>query len=324
MAWPEATLLKARQSWALARNPGERLTLAGLWERRGKAEPYLYLLPAMALTILWTYWPILGTMQLAFFRWNLLPTSPKVWVGTENFEHLLALPEMGQALSNTGMYILGTIPFSIVFPLVIAILINDLSHRTRGWYRAIIFLPVLMSPVVVAVIWRWIMGPNSGILNVALHSFGLGPINTFKDGNTALWAIVFIGGWKLIGFSVLIFSAGLTSISKDYLEAAAIDGANKWQAIRHVMIPLLSPTIMFMLLMTVLLSAQWSFPVINALTQGGPRGGTTNIYFLLWEYGFRSFNIGLSSAAAIVLFIGFGGLAFVFLKLSERFSFHDS
>src|SRR4030088_552561 len=119
----------------------------------------------------------------------------------------------------------------------------------------------------------------------------------------------------MLGFSVLMFSAGLTNIGRDYFEAAEIDGASRWQASWYIALPLLSPTIMFMLLLTVLLSAQWSFPIINALTQVGAEGVTTTADFLLGECVFRNSNVGISSAAAILFFAGFGGLALVVIRL---------
>ena len=114
------------------------------------------------LPILWTYWPVLGTVQLAFYQWNLLPTTPRIWVGLENFEQLFRLPELGQAVGNTLIYIVGLVPFSVVFPLGVAIVLNEINGRIRTLYRAILFLPVLMAPVVVAIIWRWIMNPAHG------------------------------------------------------------------------------------------------------------------------------------------------------------------
>jgi len=181
-----------------------------------------------------------------------------------------------------------------------------------------------MAPIVVAVIWRWIMNPN-GILNDVLRaSFHLPPVNMLASPALALWAIVLITGWKLLGFSTLIISAGLTNISRDCLEAAQIDGANARQRIRYVILPLLSPTLLFMLLLTVLLASQWTFPIINALTQGGPRSGTTNVYYVLWQFGFQTFNVGLSSAAGILFFSGFLALAIGTMRLIDRYSFYDA
>ena len=162
-------------------------------------------------------------------------------------------------------------------------------------------------------------------MNVQLQAlFHVKLINFFGDPSLALPAITFITGWAILGFSTLIFASALTNINRDYIEAAAIDGADGLSTVRFVILPLLSPTILFMTLLTVLFSAQWTFTHVNVLTQGGPRNATTNIYYLLYNYGFRSPNIGWSSAAAVLMFLGFAILAVLFLRLANRFSFYDS
>lgn len=291
----------------------------------GRLQPYLYILPAALFIFIWIYWPLIGTVELSFFQWNLQPAVPRVPVGFDNYVRVLTLPAMGLAVRNTIFYILGLVPFSIILPLAIAILVSDVQGRSRNVYRVLIFVPVLLAPVVVAFIWRLLLHPSGGIVNQALEgAFGIAPISWFRSRELSLWAITFITGWKLLGFSVLIFSAGLTNVSREYLDAAAIDGATRWQSIRLIVLPLLSPTITFMALLTVILSAQWTFPLINVITQGGPINSTTNIYYLLWEFGFRNFNVGFSSAAAVLFFIAFGGIALISTRLLDRFSFHDS
>lgn len=293
--------------------------------RAGWLQAYLYLLPAILALGIWLYWPVVRAVELSFYQWNLLPTSPKVPVGLDNYREVVTLPEMRRALGNTALYIGGLLPFSVLLPLAIALLVNGITGRMRTLYRAVIFAPVLLAPVVVSVIWRWIMHPVQGLLNRGLNlAFGIAPINWFQDSKVALWAIILITGWKLLGFSVLIFSAGVAGIGRDYLEAASIDGATPWETVRHITLPLLSPTILFMVLLNVLLSAQWTFPLINVLTQGGPRDATTNVYYLLWQFGSRNFNIGNSAAAAVLFFAGFGVLALVFTWLSDRYSFYDN
>lgn len=288
-------------------------------------QAYLYLLPACAIIAIWVYRPVLTTLQLSFYEWNLLETTPKVWIGLANYEQILTLPELGVALRNTLIYMVGMLPFSVVLPLAIALLIQGIVGRARAAYRAMIFAPMLMAPVVVATVWSWILNPVGGLLNRTLEALaGSGQIYWFRDGTLALVAIVLITGWKLLGFSTLIFSAGLTSINSEYLDAASVDGASRWQQVRHIILPLMSPTILFMLMLNVLFSSQWTFPLINVLTQGGPRDATTNIYYLLWQFGFRNFNIGLSTAASVIFFAAFGALALAFVWLSDRLSFYDS
>jgi len=293
--------------------------------RAERLQAYLYLLPAFALIALWVYWPAVNTFRLSMFQWNLLATTPKVPVGLNNYRNVVTLPEMGKALRNTAIYILGMLPFSVIFPLAIAFVLNELTGRMRAIYRAIIFVPVLMAPVAVGIIWEWIMAPIGGVLNRLLHAlFGTGDIYWFQHGSTAIGAIIAITGWKLLGFSVLIYTAGIASINREYTEAASVDGASRWQSLRAITLPLLSPTILFMLTLSVLLSSQWTFALINVLTQGGPLDATTNIYYLLYQFGFRNFNIGFSAAAATLFFIGFGALALLFTWLSDQFSFYDA
>lgn len=288
-------------------------------------EPYLYVLPALLCIVIWVYRPLLGTIELSAYQWNLLPTTPRAPVGWENYRRVLTLPEMGQALANTGLYVLGLLPFSVVLPLGIALLVQGITGRLRGLYRVVIFTPMLIAPVVVAIVWRWLLHPLHGLFNaVPADWLGVAPITWFRSQELAIWAIIGITGWKLLGFSVLLFSAGLTSISQDYLDAAGVDGASGWQVARYITLPLLSPTVTFVVLLTVLLSGQWTFPMISVLTQGGPLGSTASVYYLLWELGFRSFNVGLSSAAAVLFFAGFGLLAWILTRLMDRFSFYDS
>ncbi|THF74723.1 carbohydrate ABC transporter permease [Cohnella fermenti] len=293
--------------------------------RLAKLKPYLYLLPVMLSIAYWIYRPLIQTFRLSFYEWNLLPTSAEKYVGMKNFRNIVTLPEMGTALLNTLIYTVGVIPFALIIPIAIAIMTDNIGKRSKNMYRALIFLPMIMAPVAVSSVWRWIMHPTNGILNQTLQSwFGLAePIRFFSDAKWAIWSITFITGWKLIGFSTLIFSAAMTGINREYYEAAKIDRASRWQIVRHITLPLLSPTILFMTMLSTLFASEWSFSYVNVLTQGGPLGSTTNIYYLLWKYGFQTFSVGWSSAAAVLIFIGFGIIALGFMKLTRKLSFFD-
>jgi len=282
-------------------------------------------LPAALTVGVWIYVPLVRTFELSFFEWNLLPTSPKTYVGFGNYRRLLELPELGRALFNTLIYTLGVFPLAVLLPLGVALLTDNIRGRSRDLYRALIFIPMIMAPVVVSVLWRWILAPSQGILNVALGNFlDVGRISFLGDPRYAIWTIIFITGWKLLGFSTLIFSAGISNVNHEYIEAAKLDGASSWSTVRFIILPLLSPTLLFMTMLSVLFASQWTFAYINVLTQGGPLQATTNIYYLLWQFGFGSFAVGWSSAAAVILFLGLGVLAFIFLRLMRRFSFYDS
>jgi len=159
---------------------------------------------------------------------------------------------------------------------------------------------------------------------ITLKSMGILAPRFLQDPKIAIWTITVLTGWKLIGFSTLILSAANANINPSLIEAARMDGASRWDIVRDIRLPLLSSTVLFLVMMTILLGAQWSFSYINVLTGGGPLGATTNIYYLLWDFGFSSLSVGWSSAAAVVLFIGFGVLACILFRLIDRFSFYDN
>ncbi|KKC32026.1 glycerol-3-phosphate ABC transporter permease [Devosia psychrophila] len=286
--------------------------------------PWLYLAPALITLVVWIYWPLVDALRLSFFQWNMLPNSPQLFVGWENYQRIFALPKFWQALRNTGVYILGLLPLAVLIPLGIAIYTHDLPERSRNIYRAIIFVPMIIAPVVGAAVWRWLLDPSYGLANQMIKGVGLDPVKFLSDPNVAIWTIIVITGWKLMGFSTLILSAANANINPTLIEAARMDGASKWEVIRDIRLPLLSSTVLFLVVMTILLGAQWSFTYINVLTGGGPLGSTTNIYYLLWDFGFSTMSVGWGSASAVILFLGFGVIAFVLFRLIDRYSFHDN
>ncbi|NKC05021.1 carbohydrate ABC transporter permease [Brucella haematophila] len=291
---------------------------------RSPLAPWLYLIPALLTLTIWVYWPLVDAFRLSFYRWNMLPTAPQVFVGWDNYLRIFSLPKFWQALSNTGIYVLGLLPLSVLIPLALAIYTHDLPARARTVYRAIIFVPMIIAPVVAAALWRWLLDPGYGLVNTVLQILGLGPVKFLTDPSLAIWTVIGITGWKLIGFSTLILSAANANINPSLIEAARMDGANQWEIIRDVRLPLLRSSVLFLVMMTILLGAQWSFTYINVLTGGGPLGATSNIYYLLWDFGFSSMSVGWSSAAAVILFLGFSVVAFVLFRLIDRYSFHDN
>ncbi|MBP0437087.1 carbohydrate ABC transporter permease [Tianweitania sediminis] len=286
-------------------------------------EPWLYLAPALAVLIVWTYVPLLEAFELSFYQWNMLPRSQPRYVGFDNYLNLLNLPDMQQAVINTVLYTVGLLPLSVGVPLVVALLTAQLTGPARNLYRGLIFVPMIVAPIVAAIVWRWLLNEDHGLANQWLRSFGFDTIGFLRDPDVALWTLVWITGWKLIGFSTLLFAAADSAINPSYIEAARMDGATSWQIVRDIRVPLLSPTILLLSLMTVLFGAQWSFVYINALTGGGPLRSTTNVYYLMWEYGFKTMSAGWSTAAGMLVFLVFGLVALVCLALMKKLAVYD-
>jgi multiple sugar transport system permease protein len=301
---------------------GANVPLAPAYRLPGWLAPVLFLTPAFLTLGLWIYWPLVEAFRLSFYEWNLLPTAEPEFVGLDNYRNLLALAELRTAAWNTVLYTLGLLPMTVALPLLIALMTREAVGRAGAVYRAIIFVPMIIAPVVVAIVWRWVLNPDHGIVNKLLGGIGLPALRFLQDADTAIWTIIFITGWKLVGFSTLLFAAAMTNIDNSLVEAARIDGASEGQIARRIIVPLVAPTGIFLTVLTVLHGAQWSFVYINVLTQGGPRKATTNLYYLLWEYGFGTFAIGWSTAAGMLLFAAFAVFAAIGLWALRRSDDH--
>ncbi|UOQ49042.1 sugar ABC transporter permease [Gracilibacillus caseinilyticus] len=290
------------------------------------AKPYLYLLPTFLLLWIWMYYPLFSTFSLAFQKWGMVPGTVPSPVGFENFVRLLTSKDFGVSILNTVFYTVGIIPFSIIIPLILAVATHNMEGKMKNVYRTMFFIPLILAPVSDGAIWRWMFHPTNGLVNTVLLDLGI--INTniafFSDPLFAKWLILFITGWKMMGFGTILFSAALTGISKDYYEAISLDGASRFQQFKDLTLPLLSPMILLILMMSLLFSSQWTFAYIDMLTRGGPFGTSTNIYYEMYKYGFANMDVGLSAAAALMFFVVFGIIAFVFNLFSKKYAFYDN
>jgi len=291
-----------------------------------RLKPYLYLLPALVLLAIWMYRPLLYTFYLAFHRWSMVPGTEPVFVGLDNFARLLKNKSFGDSIGTTVFYTVGLLPFSIVIPLLLATVTHHMEGRMKNVYRALFFIPMILAPVSVGAIWRWLFHPSDGLINLALLKLGIvhAPIAFFSDPVWAKWGILFITGWKMIGFSTIMFASALTGINREYYEAASQDGAGSVGKFFHITVPLMSPMIIFMLTMSILFSSQWTFAYIDILTTGGPYGTSTNIYYEMYKYAFSNLNAGFSSAVALLFFVVFGAISLLLNGLSRKFSFYDN
>ena len=289
-------------------------------------KPYLFLLPALALVIFWTYKPLVQTLQYSLYEWSMVPGTVPEYVGLENFARLFSNKDFWPALRNTFLYILGMIPFSIILPLFIASATQDLNEKAKKIYRALFFIPMIMAPVAVSVIFQWLFHPSNGLVNHLLQTLGLTADNIafFADKRFAMITIILISGWKMIGFSTLMFSSAISGIDTQYYEAARLDGAGGIRRFFDFTLVLLSPTIMLMLMISILFSSQWSFAYIDVLTQGGPFGSSTNIYYMMYKFAFGDLNVGLCAAAAIFFLVVFGICALLLQRLTKRVAFYDN
>ena len=269
----------------------------------------LFVLPALVGTFIFIIIPIFCSFALSFADWDLL--NDITFVGLDNYKSVLSEPEFLQILINTFVYAISTTVFAVMIPLIIASILNT-KIRGAEAFKTIYFLPFITPAVVIAIVWAWIFDPNIGLVNNLLNTH----YSWLYSTTFAMPVLIFISVWKLIGYNVVLFLTGFSTINQDVYEAAKIDGANSKQTFLKITVPLLKPTIYFVTTVTAISSFQ-IFDLIYVMTQGGPAGSTDVIVYSIYKYAFEYFDIGKSCALAYILFVIILVLALVQRKFQK-------
>ena len=256
---------------------------------------WVFILPALFGIFIFIIIPVFCSFGLSFSDWDLL--SPIKFVGLENYKLIFTEDLFYKILWNTVIFALSTSILGVIIPLILASILNN-KIRGSEFFKTAYFLPFITPMVVIGIVWQWIFDPNIGPLNNLLNL----NINWLYDQNFAMPALIMVSVWKLIGYNMIIFLSSLSAISNSLFEAAKIDGANPIQTFLHVTIPLLSPTIFFVIIITTITSFQ-VFDLIYLMTQGGPLDSTNVLVYAIYKNAFEYFNIGKASAIAYVLFV---------------------
>lgn len=272
---------------------------------------WVFLAPNLVAFGLFTFVPLILNALYATTGGDAILLWERPGVGAENFASLLDCDSyldpntcqrdlFWRAVHNTGWFVVLQVGFMIAFALLTALILNK-DILLKGFFRAVFFYPVLLSPVVVALIWKWILQRN-GILNAGLESAGLGTVNWLIEANWAFFWVVFISIWAHMGFYVLIILAGLQAIPGDVYEAAEMDGAGKARVFRRITLPLLAPTMVVVIVLSLIRAVQ-AFDEIYVLTGGGPGSATTLLLQYIYDTGFaaRPRLFGLAAAASILM-----------------------
>lgn len=288
--------------------------------------PLLYLLPTLILLGFWLLKPLIETAGLIFTSWNMLPGTSPTFIGLDNFERLFNNPNFKTAMINTVYYISFMIPFSVIIPLLIASATQNMAKRPKRILQYFIVMPIIIPPVVSGVVYRWMFHPTNGIINTLLTDFEIldRGIRFLSHPDYARTLIAIITGLRMIGYCTLIYLAGMSGINKRYYEAAELDGASKVRQFFDLTLPLLSPTIIFVFMLSILFANQWSFTFIDVLTEGGPFGTTTNIFYMMYQYAFQQADVGISATASIFFLVLFGFIAYILTKLRSKLAFYDN
>lgn len=279
--------------------------------------PYAFLAPLLAFFVVFFLAPIGFSLYLSFTNWN--PLSSPRWIGLRNYEYLLTLdPRFWRTILNTFVFAFGTVAIGIPISLVIAFLVN--GSKGKAFWRSVYWLPMITNVVAVGFVWWLIMHPSYGVLNRMLALVGIRGPAWLADPNTAMLSVIIVAVWIGIGQNMLLFSAGLEGIPRNYYEAARIDGANALQSFVHVTLPLLRPTLLFVTV-TSFIAGMGSFTLILVMTADSPGGpiNSTNVTALyMYQMAFQDLRMGRAAATAFILFAIIFVITLVQLRIFRR------
>ena len=272
---------------------------------RGQRVAWWFVAPALAVIVVFFFLPVGAALLMSltdFDIYALADIRNLRFVGLGNYISLVQTPLFWQAFGNTLYFVIVGVPLSIGVSLGTALLLNSKLARWKPFFRTALFAPVVTTLVAVAVIWRYLFNTRYGLLNYALSGVGISPIDWLGDPHWAMPAIILFAVWKNFGYNMIILLAGLQNIPEELYEAARIDGASVWRQLRYVTLPMLSPILMLVSILTIAGYFQL-FAEPYVMTQGGPLQSTVSVLYFMYEEGFKWWNLGSASAVAFVLFL---------------------
>lgn len=280
-----------------------------------KFAAWLFVLPSFAGILVFIIIPVICSFGLSFAKWDLI--NPIVFAGLDNYREIFTEPLFFKILVNTVVFAVSTSVLGVIIPLILACILNS-KIRGSEFFKTAYFLPFITPMIVIGIVWEWIFDPNIGLLANVLNIH----INWLYDPNWAMPALIIVSVWKLIGYNMIIFLASLAGISNSMFEAAKIDGANHFQTFKNVTVPLMAPSIFFVIIITAVSSFQ-IFDLIYIMTQGGPLDSTNVMVYAIYKNAFEYFNIGKASAIAYVLFFIILGLTLIQWHLRKKIVYNE-
>jgi multiple sugar transport system permease protein len=281
---------------------------------------WLFLAPALLVLGVFFLLPVIGALGLSLTDYDLYALADirnLRFVALQNYWALLQRPLFWSALGHTAYFVVVGVPLSMGASLGAALLLNSPLARCKPFFRTALFAPVVTTVVATAVIWRYLFNTRYGWMNHLLGGLGIQPVDWLGDPHWAMPTIILFAVWKNFGYNMIIFLAGLQAVPPDLYEAARIDGASAWRQFRHITLPMLKPTLLMVAILTVSGYFQL-FAEPYVMTEGGPLQSTVSVLYLMYDEGFKWWNLGSASAVAFLLFLIMFAVTMLMLKLARR------
>ncbi|MBG9979587.1 sugar ABC transporter permease [Facklamia sp. DSM 111018] len=268
-------------------------------KQQNNFQSVLYLLPTLVLFGVFIVWPLIYTIYLSFFRWNMI-SADKDFVGFDNYMKLFSNPLTSKIMWNSVQYILWIALFAFVIPYILAFILDRLVPRFIDFYKGALFVPAVMSLVVASMLFAWILNPLSGPVALILRSVGVAmPFWSNTDG-WVIFVIALVVIWKVFGYNFILLYAAVSGIDQEIIESAKVDNISNFRIFTQMVLPLSSATGIYVLIISVVQALQYVFTPISVLTQGGPNYGSSNIIYESYRLGFITFKTGESAALSVI------------------------
>lgn len=303
---------------ALPNVSGNRLPA---WRKREIGAAYLFILPAAFLFLVFVLGPMITALVLSFFKYDIL--TPPVFTGGTNYTRFFSDPRLLRIYTNTATFVVSTVGIEMLLALLLAVAVNrKIPTVLRYIFRTGFFFPVLTSLASVSIIWTYLYHTDFGIINYYLRQLGFSNIPWLTSSRWAMTALIILGVWKSVGFQFILIVAGLQNIPRHLYEAAELDGAGRLATFFRITLPMLSPTMFFAIIISLINSFQiFDSPFI--MTQGGPGDATRTVGMYIYEQGFRFFDMGYASTVALSLFLIIFVLTMIQFTVSRVWVFYE-
>lgn len=276
--------------------------------------PYAMVAPALIILSVFVLYPIFYMIYLSFFKWDMMGTME--FIGIKNFVTMAGDSTFWLVMKNTFVYMIFTVTFSITLALLLALYLKN-NTKTNALLQSVVFTPYIISLISVSFIWMWLMDSQYGLLNYVLHVFGIKGIGWLDDPNVAMFSLILVSVWKSVGYYTLIIVSAMQSIPEFLYEAARLDKAGKAAVFFKITLPMLSPTLFFLILMDMIACFK-VFETVNVMTQGGPMNSTNTLVYDIYTNGFSFYKIGYGSALGVVLMVIIGICTILYFKILSK------
>ena len=289
------------------------------WDR---IRPLIYLLPAIMIFGLFIIYPICYNIYLSFYEWNMVSPA-KDYVGLSNYTKFLSSALFKQAGLNTIGYILILLLFCFILPYFISFILGLVIKKGSKFYRAVLFFPTLLSLAVASVVFQWLFNSVNGPISIMLNAVGLKSPNWFQTPKYVIFAIGLLVAWRGFGYNLIIYLASIIDVPKELIEAAKLEGTSNWTLFWKVVLPLTSPTALYVFIVTFSFSLQWIVTPINMLTGGGPNNASNSLVYVIYQYAFRFFQSGTAAAVAIITLVIFLAVIIIEKELEKKVHYEN-